>query len=99
MIKVRNMLTSNNNIAANQFIITTKGAQIFQSYLKTIVFLSNEVNTVFLDKNYWNYSRTTSFYRNKFLNTSSEETLKKITMNEYCLVDLNSNDGDYHSVG
>ena len=35
-MKVRNMITPNNNTAPNQFIITTNDGEIFQSYKSVI---------------------------------------------------------------
>ena len=45
---------------------------------------------IVLDKTYWNYSVTTSKYRNQFLNESTKETQAKIDSGEYKLVDLNN---------
>ena len=45
---------------------------------------------IVLDKTYWNYSVTTSKYRNQFLNESTKETQAKINSGEYKLVDLNN---------
>ena len=42
-----------------------------------------------LDETYWNYSRTTSKYRNEFLRETTEETRKKIKSGEYTLTNLN----------
>tara|TARA_Y100001973_G_C5133888_1_gene299289 strand:+ start:51 stop:374 length:324 start_codon:yes stop_codon:yes gene_type:complete len=44
---------------------------------------------IYLDKNFWNYSKTTSTYRNIFLNETTKETEKKIASGEYILTDLN----------
>jgi hypothetical protein len=72
---------------ANQFIIEHDGARYFQSYSSIIVKIVN--NITYLDDYYWNYSRTTSKYRNIFLNETTEETKKKILNNRYILTDLN----------
>ena len=42
-----------------------------------------------LDDYYWNYSRTTSKYRNMFLNETTEETKRKIKDGTYKLANLN----------
>lgn len=42
-----------------------------------------------LDETYWNYSVTTSKYRNQFLHETTEETKKKIASGRYILTDLN----------
>lgn len=44
---------------------------------------------VYLDKQYWDYSKTTGKYRNIFLDESKAETQKKIDNGEYILTDLN----------
>ena len=51
---------------ANQFDIYTSKGRYFQSYDSIIVFKPYNGKTQ-LDKNYWDYSRTTSKYRNEFL--------------------------------
>jgi hypothetical protein len=42
-----------------------------------------------LDKNTWDYSRTTGKYRNIFLNESKKDTEAKIKSGEYKLANLN----------
>ena len=78
------------NPVANQFeIIDSLGNRFFQSYRSMIAKISAS-GKVFLDKNYWDYSRTTGKYRNQFLNEYTAETRKKIKSGEYILVDLNA---------
>jgi hypothetical protein len=87
--KVINMESSQGNKVPNQYIIDTPGKLIFQSY-KTIIAMKDYQNgKIYLDKRKWNYSTTTSKYRNIFLNESSKETLKKIQNKEYILTNLN----------
>lgn len=99
-MKVRNMESANGNKIANQFIITTEGRGALGNFDKCETFQSYDsiiaVRTVWpdqtrieLDKTYWNYSRTTSKYRNIFLNETTDETRKKIESGVYKLVDLN----------
>jgi len=71
----------------NQYIIKSDGARIFQSYDSIIAI--KEGKMVVLDKSDWDYSRTTSKYRNKFLNENKATTEKKIETGEYYLADLN----------
>jgi len=88
--KVRNMTSSNGNKIANQFIIELDGGgETFQSYDSVIVFRDYTDDTITLDSKYWNYSRTTSKYRNIFLNETTKETEAKIKSGEYLLADLN----------
>lgn len=103
-MKVSNMTNSRGNSVPNQFIITgtmkrlsyKKYSRIidgtmFQSYDSNIAFIADfrNDNTVFLDKNYWDYSATTGKYRNQFLNETKKETQAKIDSGVYKLVDLN----------
>jgi hypothetical protein len=46
-----------------------------------------------LDKNYWNYSVTTSKYRRIFLGEGTKETEEKIKAGEYFLANLNYGNG------
>lgn len=64
---------------------------MFQSYRSIIVeriVWSDRVD-ITLDESKWDYSVTTSKYRNKFLGEDKKETLKKIKSGEYKLADLN----------
>ena len=86
-VKVENMRSSSGNDIPNQFLIFTEDGTYFQSY-KTVIVASTD-NGVFLDKNYWDYSKTTGKYRNMYLGESKKETEKKIKMGIYKLIDLN----------
>ena len=94
-MKTENMISTNGNKVANQFIITDdNGNKVFQSYSSIIVKVSKKIpprngNQIFLDKKYWNYSNTTGKYRNIFLNETIKDTRKKIKSGEYKLTDLN----------
>lgn len=87
--KVRQVI-SKYTAVANQFIITTSDGEYFQSYQTVIAFRDN-TGKVTLDKNNWDYSRTTGKYRNAFLREGIADTRKKIKSGEYALADLNSN--------
>lgn len=88
-MKVQNMLSPRSgNSIANQFIIKHNGCEYFQSY-DSVIAKVNRNNKVFLDKHYWNYSLTTSRYRNEFLGENTQITRDKIASGEYKLVDLN----------
>ena len=60
---------------------------MFQSYKSNIVFKAS--GKIFLDSYYWDYSKTTSKYRNQFLGETKKETEKKISSGIYILTDLN----------
>lgn len=72
----------------NQVILHTDEGRYFKSYDTLIVFIDNDEN-VFLDEEYWNYSRTTAKYRRDFLNEGIEDTRKNIQEGVYKLVNLN----------
>jgi len=90
-MKVENMTSNNGNTIPNQFIIgdNEKNIIYFQSYESIIVKIELKNNQVFLDSTYWNYSKTTSKYRNYFLNESTKETKEKIKNGTYILKNLN----------
>lgn len=90
-MKVTNMTSNTGKPVANQFIVFDSEYTLFQSYDSVIVkttFIDGE-RVVFLDKDYWNYSTTTSKYRNQFLGETTKETQAKIDSGEYILTDLN----------
>ena len=86
-MNVSNITNNNGNKVPNQFVISDNGANYFQSYDSIIVKRSN--GKIELDSYYWNYSKTTSKYRNIFLGETTKETQKKINSGEYLLADLN----------
>ena len=88
-MNVANMTSNRGNTIANQFVITDdNGDEFFQSYSSTIVKRSQD--KVYLDAHFWDYSVTTSKYRNQFLGEKTAETKRKIANGEYILMDLNS---------
>ena len=67
-MKVENMKSARTGKAvANQFVITDNehNATWFQSYTSVIALVNNGI--LFLDKDKWDYSRTTAKYRNAFI--------------------------------
>lgn len=87
-MKVENMTGKNGNAVPNQFIIKSNTGITFQSYNSVIAYIPNEGPTQ-LDRNKWDYSKTTSKYRNQFLGETIKETQTKIDSGEYILTDLN----------
>ena len=97
-MQVQNMTSNKGNKIANQFMVyDDNNNKYFQSYNSVIVKISNFVknenglplSTVYLDKTFWDYSVTTSKYRNIFLDETKKETQKKIDNGIYFLTDLN----------
>tara|TARA_R100000700_G_scaffold638_1_gene1735 strand:+ start:296 stop:565 length:270 start_codon:yes stop_codon:yes gene_type:complete len=87
-IIVSNMHSTNGNLVPNQFKIYTSEGSYFQSYRTVIAFIDNN-GKVFLDEDSWDYSRTTSKYRNLFLNKNTQEIKQLINEGEYKLKNLN----------
>ena len=89
-MKVTNMTSPRTDKpVANQFIITNDdGTQYFQSY-ESIIAKADTDGTITLDGFYWNYSVTTSKYRNQFTGLTTKETQKRIDSGEIKLLDLN----------
>jgi len=90
-MKVRNITSNNGNKIANQFEIMDNENNIiyFQSYKSIIVKHDMNLNQVYLDSYFWDYSTTTSKYRNIFLGEKKKETQKKIKEGVYILTNLN----------
>ena len=86
-MKVENMVSSNGNKVPNQFWITDNNADYFQSYKSMIA--KREDGIITLDCNYWDYSVTTSKYRNKFLGRTSKEIKQGIKDGSLLLDNLN----------
>ena len=87
-MKAYNLTSNNGNKIANQIkIIDNNGTKYFQSY-NTII-INKTRNNTYLDKYYYNYSRTTSKYRNIFLNENTKQIESKIKEGIYTLTNLN----------
>jgi hypothetical protein len=62
----------------------------FQSYDSLIVKKDyNDHGKIYLDRNTWDYSRTTAKYRNQWLGEDTKTIKAKIKSGEYTLTDLN----------
>tara|TARA_R110000822_G_scaffold230324_1_gene362457 strand:+ start:835 stop:1101 length:267 start_codon:yes stop_codon:yes gene_type:complete len=88
-MKVENMTSNNGNKIANQFIIYDNDCTYFQSYDSIIIQKIENECFIYLDEKYWNYSKTTSKYRNKFLNMTTKEIENAIKDNTILLINLN----------
>ena len=87
-MKVSNLISKSGNNVANQFEILTDTARFFQSYDSIIAKVDYD-NNITLDSHYWDYSRTTSRYRNIFLNMSTNDIKKDIKLGKIRLDNLN----------
>ena len=100
-MNVQNMTSSKGNAVPNQFMIHADDGVYFQSYETVIAFKPapktggigafeyDAYNPVQLDRDAWDYSVTTSRYRNMFLGDNTAQVKAKIKSGEYILVDLN----------
>ena len=87
-MKAYNLTSNNGNKIPNQLeIIDNNGTKYFQSYNSIII--KQTINNTYLDSYYYNYSRTTSKYRNIFLNETTKEIEDKIKKGLYKLANLN----------
>lgn len=73
---------------ANQIRIWIDEGVVFQSY-QTIIAFAPYAGKKQLDRDGYNYSRTTMKYLNEFLGHDMKETRRRIEAGEYELVDLN----------
>jgi len=100
-MKVRNMKSNTGRAVPNQFVIvddifevSTKQnvtVEYFQSYDSVIVkkVYHTYGTKICLDREYWDYSKTTGKYRKQFLGESKKETQQKIDDGTYLLTNLN----------
>lgn len=90
-MRVSNMTSQNGNEVPNQFIIEDDNTRVFQSYRSIIVRITHKDGRrmVELDRDRWDYSKTTGKYRNQFLGEDKKTTERKIASGEYLLSDLN----------
>tara|TARA_R110000824_G_scaffold396454_1_gene597923 strand:+ start:410 stop:685 length:276 start_codon:yes stop_codon:yes gene_type:complete len=90
-MNVSNMTSSRGNKVPNQFSIMDGDKSYFQSY-RTIIAMrdtSGDDCQTYLDFDRWDYSVTTSKYRNKWLGMTTAQIKKAIDTGEIILRDLN----------
>lgn len=89
-VRVSNMRSTNSERdVANQFEIRTNEGVYFQSYNTIIAFIKHGERKIYLDEGSWDYSRTTSKYRNIFTGLDTQETKKRIKDGSIILTNLN----------
>ena len=87
-MKVTNMISTSGKAIPNQFVVESEKGKYFQSYKTVIALIPSDGSPVQLDKNHWNYSSTTSKYRNMFLGETTKQIQEKIIKGEYILTNL-----------
>lgn len=90
MARVQNMRSASGNAVANQFVITTHGMKVFQSYNAIVAARISGIGggaKVVLFDPYWdNYSTTTNRYLLQFLMEDSiKDVRRKVESGEYVL--------------
>ena len=102
-MQVENMISKSSGcVVANQYLIHTSRATVFQSYDSIIAVRFGDGRKTVLDEKYWDYSSTTGKYRNQFLGENIAETRKKIKDGTYVLANLQGvleNDSEYRDEG
>ena len=99
-MKVSNMTSNNGNPVPNQFLITgvypnssfdgiaLPSGDRFQSY-DSMIAHKDYMGKLYLDRESWDYSKTTSKYRNKFTGLTTAQTKAGIADGSIILTDLN----------
>jgi len=85
-MKIYNLKTKGNYDSVNNIVVIHDGVEYFFSY-QTLICI-RDGSDVILDTN-WDYSKTTNYYRNKFLRESKEQTKEKIKKSIYKVQNLN----------
>ena len=75
------------SMANNQYIIEHNGVSYFQSY--DVIVAKKSKGKIILDKDYYEYSRTTIKYRNRFLGLLSASVKEAIRDGKITLGKLN----------
>jgi ABC-type Fe3+ transport system substrate-binding protein len=90
-MKAFNMASSNGRKVPNQIIIMDGNKRYFQSYnvIISMTDTSKDFCQTYLDEKYWNYSKTTSKYLNKYLGMTSKHVKNAIERGELILTNLN----------
>ena len=93
---VRNLTSPQGKEVPNQYEINSPIGYIFQSYNTTIAHIeapkiNNEPSRTFLDRDKWDYSRTTLRYLCQFLNVTGKKEIEAgIKSGAFILADLNN---------
>lgn len=88
-MNVTNMTSSRGNKVPNQFDIYDGDKWYFQSYQTVIAMRCARSGKTYLDQDRWDYSSTTSKYRNKWLGMTTPQVKKAIKDGGLTLINLN----------
>ena len=99
---INNMKSNRGRTIPNQYVIKLDNCDVFQSYETVIAIRDydyvNGKYEVYLNKQYYNYSRTTSRYRNKYLGLTTKEIEQKIKAKEFVLITHNKMESKFKEV-
>ena len=103
---INNMKSNKGRTIPNQYVIRLDNCDVFQSY-ETVIAIRDynyikyggDANTkIYLNKDYYDYSKTTSRYRNKYLGLTTKETEQKIKAKEFVLINHNDMESKFKEV-
>lgn len=87
--RVTNMINANGNAAVNQFILSNAKCEVFKSYNTLIAKRVYKTNSLILDRNALNHSKTTSKHLFIFLGMTRKEVERDIKLGVILIEDLN----------
>lgn len=76
----------------SQIEIQTDDGRYFQSYNSMIAFNHQTTGTIYLDRNKWDYSKTTMRYLAIFLGSDATTVRQRVADGIYKLIDMNQGD-------
>lgn len=79
-------------IGPNHFVIKIKNRRYLQSYDTIIAGIidTEDKKLIYLDKDNWNYSKSTARWRNKFLEMTNAEVNIGVVQGKFIMKDLNN---------
>lgn len=80
---MRHLLTKYGNPSVNQIVVSESGSEVFYSYNTKIATIGHDGKVTLTA--HWDYSVTTSNYRNQFLGENKAATAAKIASGEYII--------------
>jgi len=79
------MKSNKGRTVPNQYVMRLNNCNVFQSYETVIAIHDYKENVVYLNEDYYDYSRTTARYRNKFFDLTTKEIKEKIKEKQFLL--------------
>ena len=93
-VKIEPLRTTRGGVARNHYVIYTEDGKYLSSYGRIVVYIPNDPSEkTALDKNFYDFSKTTSTYRNIFLKIPSPSVRASIDKGMFLLTNLNQRAG------